>query len=153
MENMEIVEKPDVTETTKIPFIDDDSQLTNLDKTIAHTNASDISPGSKSEFSSLTDTYMKKMQQKSNSFPLWKLKSMDDMLKLEGVQKLITARGVEESVVRAVLNIIKLNPEVTNSPDIQMTDKEQETVTTTEQFSGTTDEPGTAEADVARKTK
>ena len=152
MDNMEIVETSKEKETTEeTPYVDDDSQLTNLDKTVAHTNASDISPGSKSEFSSLTDTYMKKMQQKSNSFPLWKLKSMDEMLQIDGVQKLIKARGVEESVVRAVLNIIKLNPEVAKSPDIPITD--QGTETTVEQTSESTDNPGTAAADEARKTK
>ena len=78
---------------------------------------------------------------------------MDKMLQLDGVQKLIKARGVEESVVRAVLNIIKLYPEVTNSPDIQMTDIEQRNETTIKQSSGTTDAPGTAEADRARTTE
>ena len=106
MDNMEIVEKSTEKETTAANlYIDDDSHLTNLDKTVAHTNASDISPGSRSEFSSLTDMYMKKMQQKANLFPLWKLKSMDEMLQPNGVQKLIQARGVEESVVRAVLSL------------------------------------------------
>ena len=148
---MEIVEKSTEKETTAVnPYTDDDSQLTNLDKTVAHMNTLDISPGSRSEFSSLTDTYTKKMQQKANSFPLWKLKSMDEMLQLNGVQKLIKSQGVEESVVRAVLNIIKLNPEVTNSSDMQMTDIEQRTETTTVQSSGTTDVPGTAAADGAR---
>ena len=66
MDNMEIVDKPTEKENSDaIPYIDDDWQLTNLDKTVVHTNASDISPGSKSEFSSLTDTYMKEMQQKA----------------------------------------------------------------------------------------
>ena len=96
---------------------------------------------------------MKKMQQKANSFPLWKLKSMDEMLKLEGVQKLIKARGVEELVVRAVLNIIKLNPEVANSPDIQMTDIEQENAKKNEKSSDTTDTPGAAAADKAGTTE
>ena len=155
MDNMEIVDnnQTDTDNQEVLPYIDDDSQLTNLDKTVAHTNASDVSPGSKSEYSSLTDTYMKKMQQKANSFPLWKLKSMDEMLKIDGVQKLIKARGVEESVVRAVLNIIKLNPEVTNSPDIQLTDEEQGTETTAGQSKETTDIPGSAAADEARTQK
>ena len=78
---------------------------------------------------------------------------MDEMLQLDGVQKPIKARGVEESVVRAVLNIIKLNPEITNSPDIEMTEIKQGTETTAEQSSGTTDVPGTAAADGARKTE
>ena len=56
-------------------------------------------------------------------------------------------------MVRAVLNIIKLNPDVANSPDIHMTDIEQGTETTAEQSSETTDVPGTAAADGARKTE
>ena len=148
---MEIVEKSTGTTTTAVnPYTDNDSQLTNLDKTVAHMNASDVSPGSRSEFSSLTDTYMKKMQQKANSFLLWKLKSMDEMLKLDGVQKLIKAQGVEELVVWVVLNIIKLNPDVANSPDIQIADIEQGNETTTKQSSGTTDIPDAAAADEAR---
>ena len=75
---------------------------------------------------------------------------MDKMLQLDRVQKLIKARGVKESVVQAVLNIIKLNPEVINSPDIQMTDIEQGNKTTTKQSSGKIDAPGAAEADRAR---
>ena len=96
---------------------------------------------------------MRKMQQKATSFPLWKLKLMDKMLQLERVQKVLKARGVEESVVRAVLNIIKLNPEVTNSPDIQMIDIKQGNKTTTKQSSGKIYAPGSAEADGARMTE
>ena len=44
---MEIVKKSTDKETIAVnPYTDDDSQLTNLDKTVAHTNASDISPES-----------------------------------------------------------------------------------------------------------
>ena len=43
MDNMEIVEESIETETKAFNlYIDDDSQLTNLDKTVAHMNASDV---------------------------------------------------------------------------------------------------------------
>ena len=47
MDNMEIVEKSIETESMAMnPYTDDDLQLTNLDKTMAHAYASGVPPGS-----------------------------------------------------------------------------------------------------------
>lgn len=53
-------------------------------------------------------------------------------------------------MVQTVLNIIKLNPEVNNSPDIPMNETEQ-TEASKKQVPDKTGIPGTAAADKARK--